>query len=243
MRISLKHVSKSFGTHLALSDITVDIPECKTLAFIGPSGGGKSTLLRLIAGLTFPDNGQIFLDEREVIFDENQLRMHRSSIGIVFQSWNLFPHMTALENISLPLKYVYKYSASEANELGMQLLDRFGLKEHAHKKPFQLSGGQSQRVAIVRAIAIKPKLLVFDEPTSALDPLMTAEVLDLIVELKQGGSNLILASHHMSFVRKIADWILFLDEGKLKESASAEDFFKNPKNPDVKYFLEKVLKY
>lgn len=243
MRISLKNISKTFGTHLVLNDVTVDIPECKSLALIGPSGGGKSTLLRLIAGLTFPDTGQIFFDQREVIFDESQLRMHRSSIGIVFQSWNLFPHLTALENISLPLKSVHKYPASEANEMGMQLLDRFGLKDHAHKKPFQLSGGQSQRVAIVRAIAIKPKLLVFDEPTSALDPLMTAEVLDLIVELKQEGSDLILASHHMSFVRKIADWILFLDDGKLMESASVEDFFKNPKNSHAKHFLEKVLKY
>ena len=242
MKLELSHVSKKFGEHIALTDVSLKI-ECQTLGILGPSGGGKSTFLKLIAGLEYPDQGEIYLDGSPIVFEEGALRKHRGSIGTVFQSWNLFPHLTALENISLPLHRVHRLSPQEAAERGMELLARFRLQDHAQKKPAQLSGGQSQRVAIVRAIAGKPCMLLFDEPTSALDPIMTGEVLDLIFELKEEGRNIILASHHISFVKRIADWIVFLADSELKESASCKDFFERPRSQAAKEFVQKVLKY
>jgi polar amino acid transport system ATP-binding protein len=227
---------------MALRDIYLDV-ECQTLALLGRSGSGKSTLLRIIAGLEFPDRGEVFLDGKKMIFEESALRRHRREVGIVFQSWNLFPHLTALENISLPLHYVHGHSAAEAKELAMQLLSRFHLRDHAHKRPAQLSGGQSQRVAIVRAVIPKPRLILFDEPTSALDPLMTAEVLDLIVELKEEGTDLIIASHHLTFIRKMAECVAFFEEGQLIEKAPVEQFFQHPQSLKAQAFLAKVLKY
>src|SRR6516162_4701920 len=170
MRLKATDLSKSFLGQTVLRRVNLEFEEVHTLALIGPSGGGKSTLLRIIAGLEKPDDGQVYLDQKEIIYREKELMAHRRSIGTVFQAYNLFPHLTALENITLPLEKVHGYSSVEARQMASEILERFQLSEHSHKPPAQLSGGQRQRVAIARAVSIKPKLLLFDEPTSALDP-------------------------------------------------------------------------
>lgn len=243
MQLKLFDLIKSFGAHRAIAIPELSIADFQTLALIGPSGGGKSTLLRLIAGLEIPDRGSITVNGIPLSFDPDFLLQYRKKVGVVFQSYNLFPHLTALENIVLPLHHVHGIPLGAAQEIALQHLTRFGLAEHAHKKPTQLSGGQQQRVAIVRAVAIQAELLIFDEPTSALDPLMTAGILDLIVELRLSGSKILLASHHMSFVRKTADWVLFVDEGGIQESAPTERFFAHPVSPSARHFLANVLKY
>lgn len=243
MKLEVNNINKSFGEHGALHQIHLYLEAFQTLVLIGPSGGGKSTLLRLIGGLEKPDEGLIKLDDRRVPDREPELLEHRKSVGIVFQSWNLFPHLTSIENISLPLYRVHGYSKQEADECAMTLLKRFELEKHAHRKPGELSGGQCQRVAIVRAVAIKPKILLFDEPTSALDPLMAAEVLELINELKESGSHFIMASHHIGFVKKIADYVAFIAEGKLIEYNAAQEFFLDPRSEYIQFFLDKAMKY
>jgi polar amino acid transport system ATP-binding protein len=243
LKLEIDDVSKSFGKQKALSQINLSLENLQTLAIIGPSGSGKSTLLRLIAGLEKVDRGSIKIDDKPIPDDENGLRKHRQSIGTVFQSWNLFPHLTALENIAMPLYRVHGYSRKDAEESSLALLERFSLQNHALKRPAELSGGQCQRVAIVRAIAIKPKILLFDEPTSALDPLMTSEVLDLINELKEEGSHLILSSHHLGFVKRIADYVAFIAEGKLIECGTASEIFLHPRSENVKKFLNQAMKY
>jgi polar amino acid transport system ATP-binding protein len=241
MKLEIKKLSKSLGRQKILNNIDLTLPDCKEIALIGPSGSGKSTILRLLAGLERPDAGELLFNGKPIPYDEDELINYRKSVGIVFQSFNLFPHLTALENISLPLHLAYGFEKQDAEQKGLELLNRFDLVAHAHKKPAQLSGGQCQRVAIVRAIAVPRQLLLFDEPTSALDPLMTSEVLDLIADLKD--SSIVIASHHIGFVLKFADWILFVDGGKIVESASNEEFFSSPKSPNAKQFLEKILKY
>lgn len=243
MKLEIRSLSKKFGKHQAIAPLDLDLPVCQTLAIIGPSGGGKSTLLRLIAGLEYPDEGWISLDGKKIVFEESELREHRRHLGIVFQSWNLFPHLTVLENIALPLYRVHGLSCEEAEARSFELLRRFELDTHAEAKPYELSGGQSQRVALIRAVAIQPKILMLDEPTSALDPLMTAEVLDLIVELKREGRDLIFVTHHLNFARKIADWVLFIAEGKIVESGMTEQVITGSKSPLVKRYMEKILTY
>jgi polar amino acid transport system ATP-binding protein len=243
MKLDVKNLNKSINHQHILIDIDYSA-EFDVLGVIGPSGGGKSTFLRVVAGLLAPDAGEILLNGRKIPFEDNKsLLIHRRSLGIVFQSWNLFPHLSALENIVLPLHRVHGYSLEQAEEEGRKLLDRFGLASHAGKKPFELSGGQCQRVAIIRAVARKPFLLLLDEPTSALDPLMTSEVLDLIVELKKEGIAFILASHHMTFLQKIADQAAFIDQGRWVESGPVEQLFKSPLQRPVIEYLAKVLKY
>jgi polar amino acid transport system ATP-binding protein len=198
MRLTLTNVTKSFGSHRVLDGITADFGELRSLALIGPSGGGKSTLLRVIAGLEAPDAGSVALDGAVIDFREAALREHRRHLGVVFQAFNLFPHLTALANLTLPLEKVHGFAPDAARDLAQQTLARFRLAEHAHKRPAELSGGQKQRVAIARAIAIKPRVLLFDEPTSALDPEMTAEVLDVIEELKDEGRDFLLVTHEMA---------------------------------------------
>jgi polar amino acid transport system ATP-binding protein len=243
MKLNIVHLYKAIGDHPILIDIN-DSTEFDVLGIVGPSGGGKSTLLKVIAGLLTPDSGTVALGNQHIPFhDSERLLKHRRSLGIVFQSWNLFPHLSALENIVLPLCRVHGYSKAQAEEEGSQLLARFGLSAHSGKKPHELSGGQCQRVAIIRAVARKPTLLLLDEPTSALDPLMTSEVLDLIFELKNEGIAFILASHHMSFLQKIADQAAFIDQGQWIESGSVEDLFLRPKAPKVIDYFSKVLKY
>jgi len=243
MRLEIRGISKRYGDHFALNDIGLSIPEIRTVALLGPSGSGKSTLLRIIAGLETPDAGEIYLNGDRLLCTEQYLLQHRRGIGTVFQSLNLFPHLTALRNISLPLEKVHGYSAEEAESFAMQLLARFQLSDHAHKKPAQLSGGQKQRVAIARAVAIKPRLLLLDEPTSALDPEMTVEVLDLISELRQEGRPLLLVTHEIGFARKVADQVVFLHGGRILESGAADQMFERPASEEMKLFLDKVLRY
>jgi len=243
MRLDLRDIRKSFGDHVALDGVTLSIPELRTVALLGPSGGGKSTLLRIIAGLEVPDSGSLQLDNEAVRSDAEYLLRYRRSIGIVFQSFNLFPHLTALRNISLPLEKVHGYSSDEAASYAMQLLSRFQLAGHALKTPAQLSGGQKQRVAIARAVAIKPRLLLFDEPTSALDPEMTVEVLDLIAELRQEGRPLLLVTHEIGFARKVADQVVYIHGGRVLEYGEAAALFEKPATAEMRSFLDKVLRY
>jgi polar amino acid transport system ATP-binding protein len=243
MRLRLEHVTKSYGGHAVLRGIDLTIDRGRAVVLIGPSGGGKSTLLRVIAGLEYPDAGVVRIDDQPLVFDEESLRAHRRRIGVVFQAMNLFPHLTALENITLPLVRVHGLDPIRARELALAHLRRFRLDDHAHKKPAQLSGGQRQRVAIVRAVAIRPTLLLFDEPTSALDPEMTAEVLDMIGELRAEGRDLILVTHHLAFARTVADHAIFLAHGRVIEHAEGDALFATPRDPAVARFLDRVLKY
>jgi polar amino acid transport system ATP-binding protein len=243
MKLEIENLNKSIGGHPILVDIHY-AAEFDVLGILGPSGSGKSTLLKMIAGLLSPDTGAILLKHQKIPFDDSkQLLKYRRSLGIVFQSWNLFPHLSALENITLPLCKAHGYPQSQAEEEGRRLLKRFDLLAHSDHKPHELSGGQCQRVAIIRAVARKPTLLLLDEPTSALDPLMTSEVLDLIFELKNEGISFILASHHMSFLQKIADQAAFIDQGKWIESGTTEELFNHPKTTPVIDYFAKVLKY
>lgn len=243
MKLDLLHVTKQFGCQKIVNDVNLSIPSCEAISLIGPSGSGKSTLLRLVAGLEYPTSGKILLDDKEIIFEERALRQYRKKIGILFQALNLFPHLTAMQNISYPLEYVHGLSKEEAEKQSMDLLARFKMEKHAFKKPASLSGGQSQRVALIRAIAFQPKILLLDEPTSALDPLMTVEVLDLITELKQAGVALIIVTHHLHFAEKISNWTIFLQEGKVIEAAPTVSFFKDPQTKEVKNYLSQLLKY
>jgi polar amino acid transport system ATP-binding protein len=236
-------LSKRFGSHAALQNISLEVDGIHSVALIGPSGGGKTTLLRILAGLEMPDQGELELNGERVQFQEPALLRYRRTIGVVFQAFNLFPHITALENITLPLIKVHNCSEKEASDLAMQLLRRFQLEIHAHKKPAALSGGQRQRVAIARAIAIKPRLVLFDEPTSALDPEMTAEVLDTIEQLHEEGTDLILVTHEMGFARMAADRTAFLSEGRILEFGETKALFDAPKTEECRRFLGTVLKY
>lgn len=243
MKLEIRGLKKSIAGHSLLESISLAL-DFSVLGIMGPSGGGKTTLLKMIAGLIEPDEGEILLNETQVPFeDAKKLLIHRRSLGIVFQSWNLFPHLSALENIVLPLHRVHGESIETAQTKGRELLKRFGLLPHADKKPYELSGGQCQRVAIIRAVANKPFLLLLDEPTSALDPLMTSEVLDLIVELKNEGIAFVLVSHHINFLRQTADKLAFIDHGKLIETGETREFFTHPKEALVADYLSKVLKY
>ena len=243
MKIRLEGVSKSFGTQTVLQDVSLEAEFGHALALVGPSGGGKSTLLRLLAGLDTPDAGAVFLDGRRLPLDEEGLRAHRARAGIVFQAFNLFPHLSALENVVLPLVHVHGVPRNEAVERAEAVLRRFRLDGHSHKQPAQLSGGQRQRVAIARALATNPAFLLLDEPTSALDPEMTSEVLDVIAELREEGRPLVLVTHEMGFARQTADLVAFVADGGIPEIAPAAEFFGNPQTPAARAFLSKVLKY
>jgi polar amino acid transport system ATP-binding protein len=243
MHLSLENLSKSFEGNRVIDDVTVDFGELRSLALIGPSGGGKSTLLRMIAGLEPADSGSITLDGNRLGTDEDSLRKHRLQLGVVFQAYNLFPHLTALTNITLPLEKVHGLAPDAAEQLARETLARFALADHAHKKPAEMSGGQKQRVAIARAIAIKPCLLLFDEPTSALDPEMTAEVLDVIEELKNEGRDFLLVTHEMGFARHVADRVAFLAKGRIIEHGPAKELFANPQSRECRDFLARILRH
>lgn len=245
MKLEIDSLSKSFPGHdFVLRDVNADFGTLGSLALIGPSGGGKSTLLRILAGLEVPDTGKVVLNSAEIDYSrETQLRAHRLRLGVVFQAYNLFPHLSAIDNVLLPLVRVHQIPRDEALARAMETLERFRLAEHARKRPAELSGGQKQRVAIARAIATKPQLLLLDEPTSALDPEMTAEVLDVIAELKQEGRDFILVTHEMGFARQVADRIAFLAEGRIVEHGDPEQLFAAPKSPACQSFLSRVLRY
>lgn len=243
MNLEIENLKKYFGKQQSIDIDYLFVKDTKTLVLIGPSGGGKSTLLKLIAGLHIPDSGSIAVDNQKILYEEKKLIEYRRKIGVVFQSWNLFPHLTALENIVLPLQHVQGKSKEEAIATSLKLLKQFDLDKHADKKPYALSGGQVQRVALIRAIAIQPTLLLLDEPTSALDPLMTSEVLDLILELKNEKRDLILVTHQLQFAKRIADRILFISEGHVLENGTSEEVFDNPSSPQAKNYMSKVLTY
>jgi polar amino acid transport system ATP-binding protein len=243
MQLEIEGLQKSYEGQLVL-----DIPEFRVefthcLALIGPSGGGKSTLLRLLGGLEQFDRGEIRLDGKLLPSDEAGLHRHRCRVGTVFQAFNLFPHLTARENVTLPLRQVHGLLAGEAEERAERFLARFGLAAHADKRPAQLSGGQRQRVAIARAVAIEPEFLLLDEPTSALDPEMTSEVLDLLLELRGENRPLILVTHEIGFARQAADQVAFLEKKTLAASASGESFFRLPPTESVRQFLQKTLRF
>jgi polar amino acid transport system ATP-binding protein len=243
MKLSLHDLVKRFGTHTVINRVSLELDGVHCLALIGPSGGGKSTLLRLVAGLEYPSSGTVALNDRTIAYDDEALLKHRRSIGTVFQAFNLFPHMTALKNITLPLEKVHGRTHEEALDLAEGTLRRFQLLDHANKRPAELSGGQRQRVAIARAIAIKPQVVLLDEPTSALDPEMTAEVLEVIEELKQEGRDLLLVTHEMGFARRLADRVALLANGRIEEIGPPEQIFAAPQSEVTKSFLSRVLRY
>ncbi|MGL5123654.1 MAG: amino acid ABC transporter ATP-binding protein [Fusobacteriaceae bacterium] len=242
MKLKIENLTKRYDGNLVLNSLNLDVDNISSLVIIGPSGGGKSTLIRILAGLENPDDGRIKINDEEIEYNEKYLFQYRKTIGLVFQAYNLFPHLTALENITLPLEKVHKLGIAQAEKKAISFLTRFGLKEHMNKKPGQLSGGQQQRVAITRAITLETKLLILDEPTSALDPALTNEVLDIISELKKEGKKIILVTHSMNFAKTVADKIIFIAEGKVQEEGGAE-IIDNPKTEMLKIFLNKTLKY
>jgi general L-amino acid transport system ATP-binding protein len=234
-------VKKWYGDFQALKGITMDVAEGEVLVICGPSGSGKSTFIRCINRLEQHQDGQIFVDGIELTNDLKNIEAIRSEVGMVFQSFNLFPHLTVLQNITLAPVWVRKKSKTEAEAKAMELLERVGIPEQADKFPGQLSGGQQQRVAIARALAMEPKIMLFDEPTSALDPEMIKEVLDVMVDLAKQGMTMIVVTHEMGFAKEVADKMIFMDEGMIVEKADTKEFFKNPKSERTKLFLSQIL--
>jgi polar amino acid transport system ATP-binding protein len=231
MSIKLERVSCSLGGQKILDHLTVDIPsEAKVICLLGLSGSGKSTLLRLFGGLILDYSGEVHINQILLSQKEQDAVNFRKKMGYVFQGYNLFNHWTLWENMVLPLQRIHAYQETEAYLRVDNLLKQFGLEEHRNKYPYQLSGGQQQRGAIARALAHQPHLLFLDEPTSALDPVMTAEVLKVILNLVKSNIKMVISTHEVSFAKKIADWVLFLDHGELVESSSAESFFQAPKS-------------
>jgi polar amino acid transport system ATP-binding protein len=243
MNLEIEDLHKSYDGTPVLSGTALACKDFRCLVLVGPSGGGKTTLLRILAGLEIPERGSVRINDQPLDFDEAALRRHRREVGTVFQAFNLFPHLTALANITLPLNVVHGDSPEQADARAMELLSRFQLADHAAKKPAQLSGGQRQRVALVRAIAVKPKFLLFDEPTSALDPEMTAEVLDMIQDLRAEGRDLILVTHQLAFAQSVADQAAFVAEGKILESGPTEHVFSQGKTEICRSFMRRVLRF
>lgn len=243
MRIEIKGLSKQFAQGREILKYIDFCDEVHTLAIIGPSGDGKSTFLRILGGLISPTRGEIWVNGQQIQEEEAALTAYRRGIGFVFQQGGLFRHMTALDNIAVPLVRVHGLSKPDAEERAIALLTRFGLLEDAHKKPSALSGGQQQRIAIARAIAPKPQLLLLDEPTSALDPEYTTEVLDMINELKQDGMDFIIVTHEMGFARHACDKVAFLYSGKLLEYGDSNTVFNAPETVELKNFLGKLLEW
>ena len=243
MKIKFQALSKPFGDgRFIINEMDYD-DDIHTLAIIGSSGSGKSTLLRMLGGLLTPTSGTIWIDGQEIEQTDTALTAYRKQIGFVFQQGGLFRHMSALDNIAIPLVKVHGYDKTQANDRALELLKRFGLENEAHKKPSELSGGQQQRVAIARAIAPKPKLLLLDEPTSALDPEYTNEVLDIVNELQKEGMDFVIVTHEMGFARHACEKIAFLHDGKLIETGRSEDVFQHPQTEQLQKFLSKLLEW
>ncbi len=239
--ITFKKVNKWFDKLHVLKDIDLHIESGEVVVICGPSGSGKSTLIRCINRLEPIQEGEIVVDNMSLKDSRTNLTRLRAEIGFVFQQFNLYPHMTALENVTLAPIQVRKMKRGEAEDLGREILKKVGIPEKADSYPAQLSGGQQQRVAIARGLAMRPKIMLFDEPTSALDPEMINEVLDVMRNLAHEGMTMIVVTHEMGFAKEVAHRIIFMDEGRLIESASPAEFFRNPKNERTKYFLSKIL--
>ncbi len=240
--IELTGVNKHFGLHHVLKDIDLEVPTGQKLVIIGPSGSGKSTLIRCINMLEKPSSGRVVVDGIDVTAHRAPIAKVRQQVAMVFQSFNLYPHKTVLENVTLAPIVVSGVSKEEATESGLRYLERVGLSEKADKYPAQLSGGQQQRVAIARALNMHPKIMLFDEPTSALDPEMIQEVLEVIIGLAQGGITMLVVTHEMGFAREAADRVIFMDDGMILEDGTPEHFFENPQNDRTKLFLSKILR-
>ena len=239
--IRISNVNKFFGDFQALKNINLKVYKGERIVICGPSGSGKSTLIRCINRLESHNDGQIVIEGNELTDDIRDINAVRREVGMVFQSFNLFPHMTVLKNLIIAQRLVRKTSKKDAIEIAMNLLERVKIPEQANKYPIQLSGGQQQRVAIARALCMKPKIILFDEPTSALDPEMINEVLDVMIDLANDGMTMICVTHEMGFARSVADKVIFMDEGEIIEAAKPKDFFDNPKNERTKQFLKQIL--
>ncbi len=239
--LEISAVEKRFGKNLVLQGVDLNVDEHEVVCVIGASGSGKSTLLRCINGLEAVDSGTITVDNRPVLQDDFALNRLRREVGIVFQNFNLFPHMTVLRNVALGPREVLGLPRAEARERATRLLDRIGLADKAGEYPDRLSGGQQQRVAIARALAMQPKLMLLDEITSALDPELVAEVLEIVRELATEGMTMLLATHEMSFARDIATEVCFLDEGSILEQGPPEQIFTEPANPRTAAFLKRII--
>ena len=239
--IEIKNLNKWFDDFHVLTDINETIESGKTVVICGPSGSGKSTLLRCVNGLEPYQEGEIIVDDISLNNPKTNMYKLRENIGMVFQRFELYPHMTALQNISLAPKKVRKLSKKEAEEKAMALLERVGIPEKAQSYPANLSGGQQQRVAIARSLAMEPKYMMFDEPTSALDPEMIKEVLDVMIDLVKEGMTMLCVTHEMGFAREVADEIIFMDFGKIIERGTYQEFFTKPKSDRLKEFLSQIL--
>lgn len=239
--ISIRDVEKSFGTFRVLQEINLNVPKSNVYGVIGPSGAGKSTLIRVINALEPINSGEVWVDGVSVHAKKTNVNRVRQHIGFVFQSFNLYPHLTALENVTMAPIHVRKMKKSEAEQRGRELLASFGLADKYSSYPSQLSGGQQQRVAIVRALAMDPQVMLFDEPTSALDPEMIKEVLDAIRKLASTGMTMMVVTHEMGFAREMCDQIVFMDGSKVVEVAPPDQFFVNPETDRARDFLAKVL--
>ena len=239
--IELKNVNKWFDKFQVLKEINLEVKPKEKIVVCGPSGSGKSTLIRCINRLEVHQEGTIIVDGSEISENTKNIENIRAEVGMVFQQFNLFPHLSILENCSLAPIWVKKLPKKQAEELAMENLKRVQIEDQAEKFPGQLSGGQQQRAAIARALCMEPKIMLFDEPTSALDPEMIKEVLDVMVDLAKGGMTMIVVTHEMGFAKEVADNMIFMDEGRIVERAKTNDFFENPKSDRTKLFLSQIL--
>lgn len=239
--IKVKNLEKSFGEIEVLKGINTDIKKGEVVVVIGPSGSGKSTFLRALNLLEAPTGGNIYFEGTDITDPKVNINLHRRKMGMVFQQFNLFPHMNILKNMSIAPIKLLNLSKEEAEKNALELLDKVGLKDRAEAYPSQLSGGQKQRVAIVRALAMNPDVMLFDEPTSALDPEMVGEVLSVMKDLAKSGMTMVIVTHEMGFAKEVADRVLFIDEGVICEEGSPKEVFENPKSARLKDFLSKVL--
>lgn len=239
--IVTKNLKKAFGHHMVLNDISETIEKGEKVVVIGPSGSGKSTFLRCLNLLEVPTSGEIWFEGNNITDKNADINKIRRKMGMVFQQFNLFPHLSVLDNITLAPVKLDIMTKEEATDKAMELLKRIGLTEKAKAYPNQLSGGQKQRIAIIRALAMNPDVMLFDEPTSALDPEMVGEVLDLMAQLADEGMTMVVVTHEMRFARKVATRVLFMDEGRIVEQNAPEEFFENPTHPRLQDFLSKIL--
>ncbi len=240
-RIVLDGLYKYFGNVQAVIDVDLQVRQGEVVVIVGPSGSGKSTVLRCINHLEVPTKGAVYIDGVHLEDKETDINAVRAEVGMVFQQFNLFPHLTALENVTIAQKLVRKRDKEEAERVGMAQLERVGIPEKANSYPRQLSGGQQQRVAIARSLAMNPKVMLFDEPTSALDPEMIKEVLDVMLDLAKDGMTMLVVTHEMGFARSAADRVVFMDEGQIVEIATPDDLYNNPQHERTKLFLSKIL--